>query len=95
VGHSVTLRPCARDAGVTLGPADDHNDPGNQEVKETFNKSVPADDIVLFSEYIADYTQKMTTYAGSAVNPEEYGKQIVSRLCPNTLPYELRTGSCI
>jgi len=69
------------------------NDPANQEVKETFNKSVPSDDIALFSGYIADYTQKMTTYAGSAVNPEEYGKQMVSRLCPNTLPYELGTAA--
>jgi hypothetical protein len=25
------------------------------------------------------------------VNPEEYGKQMVSRLCPTTLPYELGT----
>ena len=24
LGHGVTLRPCSRDAGVTLGPADDH-----------------------------------------------------------------------
>jgi len=56
------------------------NDPGNQEVKETFNKSAPADDIALFSGYIADYTRKMTTYAGSVMNPEEYGKQMVSRL---------------
>src|SRR6202012_2450309 len=40
------------------------NDPGNQEVKETFNKSVPSDDVALFSGYIADFTRKMTTYAG-------------------------------
>jgi uncharacterized protein DUF4331 len=69
------------------------NDPGNQEVKETFNKSVPSEDIALFSGYIADYIQKMVTYAGSAKNPEEYGKQMVSRLCPNTLPYELATAA--
>jgi hypothetical protein len=35
----------------------------------------------------------MTTYAGSAVNPEEYGKRMASRLCPNTLPYELGTAA--
>src|ERR1700675_4531904 len=69
------------------------NDPANQEVKETFNKSVPSDDIALFSGHIADYTQKMTTYAGSAKNPEEYGKQMVSRFCPDTLPYELGTAA--
>src|ERR1700679_3580648 len=69
------------------------NDPGNQEVKETFNKSAPKDDVALFSGYIAEYIQKMTTYAGSATNPEEYGKQMVSRLCPNFLPYELGTAA--
>ena len=69
------------------------NDPGNQEVKETFNKSAPSDDIALFSGYIADYTRKMTTYAGSVTNPEEYGKEVVSRLCPDTLPYELGTAA--
>jgi hypothetical protein len=69
------------------------NDPGNQEVKETFNKSVPLEDIALFSAYIADYTQKMVTDAGSVLNPEEYGKQMVSRLCPSTLPYESGTAA--
>src|SRR5277367_2142761 len=63
--------------------------PAIKEVKETCNKSGPSDDIALLSGYIADFTQKMATYAGSAVNPEEYGKQMVSRLCPITLPYEL------
>jgi hypothetical protein len=37
---------------------------------ETFNKSVPSDDIALFSGYIADFSQKMTAYAGSVRNPE-------------------------
>ena len=35
----------------------------------------------------------MTTYAGSAADPGEYGKQIAARLCPNTLPYELGTSA--
>jgi len=69
------------------------NDPGNQEVKETYNKSVPSGNIALLSGYIADFTQKMATYAGSVMNPEEYGKQIASRLCPITLPYELGTAA--
>jgi hypothetical protein len=69
------------------------NDPGNQEAKETYNKSVPSDDVDLLSGYIADFTQKMATYAGSVMNPEEYGKQMASRLCPITLPYELGTAA--
>jgi hypothetical protein len=67
------------------------NDPSHQEVKESFNTSVPAEDVASFSGYIADFTQKMTTYAGSVMNPDEYGKQMVARLCPTTLPYELGT----
>jgi hypothetical protein len=67
------------------------NDPSNQEPKETYNKSGPSEDIALLSGHIADFTRKMATYAGSAVNPEEYGKQMVARLCPITLPYELGT----
>jgi hypothetical protein len=35
----------------------------------------------------------MTTYAGSATDPDEYGKLIPARLCPNTLPYELGTSA--
>jgi hypothetical protein len=69
------------------------NDPGNQEAKETYNKSGPSDDVALLSPYIADFAQKMATYAGSVVNPEEYGKQVVARLCPITLPYELGTAA--
>jgi len=67
------------------------NDPNNQEVKESFNRSTPSDDVTLFSDYIADFTQKMSTYAASVMNPDEYGKQVVARLCPATLPYELGT----
>lgn len=67
------------------------NDPNNQEAKESFNKAVPSDDIASFSRHIAEFTQKMSTFAGSVVNSEEYGKKVASRLCPTTLPYELGT----
>ncbi len=67
------------------------NDPGSQDTKELFNTSVPSEDVTLFSKAIADFSEKMTTYAGSAADPSEYGKQIAGRLCPITLPYELGT----
>jgi hypothetical protein len=35
----------------------------------------------------------MTTYAGSAVDPQKYGEQMASRFCPDTLPYELGTAA--
>ena len=67
------------------------NDPADQRAKELFNASVPSEDVERFAKSIADFAEKMTTYAGSAQNPAEYGKQIAKRLCPNTLPYELGT----
>jgi hypothetical protein len=67
------------------------NDPSNQELKEQFNASVPSEDLERFAKSIADFTKRMTTYAGSTTAPDEYAKLITARLCPNTLPYELGT----
>jgi hypothetical protein len=69
------------------------NDPSDQEVKEQFNASVPSEDSERFAKTIADFAAKMTTYAHSATDPGEYGKQIARRLCPDTLPYELGTSA--
>jgi hypothetical protein len=60
-------------------------------VKELYNASVPSEDLERFTTSIADVAQKLATYAGSAADPAEYGKQIAARLCPTTLPYELGT----
>ena len=67
------------------------NDPSDQEVKEQFNASVPSEDLERFAKSIADVAEKMTTYAGSAADPGEYGKLIAARLCPDVLPYEIGT----
>jgi Domain of unknown function (DUF4331) len=67
------------------------NDPDAQDTKEQFNTSVPSEDVTRFSKAIADFTEKMTGYAGSAADPSEYGKRIAGLLCPMTLPYELGT----
>ncbi len=69
------------------------NDPNHQDVKERFNQSAPSDDQASFSEYIGDFAKTMTTYAGSVMNPDEYGKRMIARLCPVTLPYELGTAA--
>jgi hypothetical protein len=67
------------------------NDPAKQELREEFNRSVPSEDVAKFSGPIAEFAEKMTTYAGSVFNPGEYGKQVVDRLCPAMLPYEIGT----
>jgi Domain of unknown function (DUF4331) len=70
------------------------DDPSDQEAKkEQFNASVPSEDVERFATSIADVAETMTTYAGSAENPSEYGKRIAARLCPDTLPYELGTAA--
>ena len=63
----------------------------DEEAKEQFNASVPSEDLERFGKSIADVAEKMTTYAGSAADPGEYGKLIAARLCPDTLPYDLGT----
>ncbi len=67
------------------------DDPSNPKGKEQFNESVPSEDLERFAKSIADFAEKMTTYAGSTEDPSEYGKLIAARLCPDTLPYELET----
>jgi hypothetical protein len=68
------------------------SDPRDQDVKkEQFNASVPSEDLERFGNSIADFAEKMASYAGSAADPGEYGKLIAARLCPDTLPYELGT----
>jgi len=58
---------------------------GDHEVKkEHFNASFRPEDLARFGNLIADFTEKMTTYAGSAVDPGESGKLIAARLCRDT-----------
>ena len=44
-----------------------------------------------FSEQIGAFAEKMASYAGSLQDSSEYRKQILARLCPAMLPYELGT----
>jgi hypothetical protein len=61
------------------------------QLKEKFNTSGPNEDETSIAKPIADFVTAMVTYAGSATNPAEYGKQVAGRLCPSLLPYELGT----
>lgn len=67
------------------------NDPERQDVKEQFNTAVPAEDVRRFAKLIEEFSEKMSRYAGSVIDPQEYGKQVAARLCPTVLPYELGT----
>jgi hypothetical protein len=58
---------------------------------ERYNRATPANDVTLFSKPITDFTEKVTRLANSAANPSEYANQILARICPTVLPYELDT----
>ena len=59
--------------------------------REDYNKTTPADDADRFAPQIGKVTSHLAELAGSVANPSDYGKQLVARLCPTTLPYELGT----
>ena len=67
------------------------SDPAQPDLKEKFNRSVPADDVANFGPAIAEFSAKMAGYAGSAPDPQAYGQQVATRLCPTTLTYEIGT----
>lgn len=67
------------------------SDPALKDEAERYNRATPADDVTLFSKPISDFTEKVTRLANSAANPSEYANQILARICPTVLPYELDT----
>ena len=60
-------------------------------MKEQFNAASPSDDVNCFAKFIEEFSEKLSGYAKSVINPKEYGKQVAARLCPMVLPYELGT----
>ena len=79
-----------------MGPADDHthillSDPSLHDASENYNRAVPADEVALFFKPIRDFVEKVTALAHSAADPSAYATQLLARLCPSVLPYELDT----
>ena len=63
----------------------------DQDMREAYNRAVPADDLALFSGQIGMVAEKLSTLAGSAADPADYARTVIGRLCPTVLPYELGT----
>jgi hypothetical protein len=61
----------------------------DMDLREDYNRSVPADDLLRFSSQIRTIVEKVTQLAGSSTDPAEYAKQFIARICPTTLPYVL------
>jgi hypothetical protein len=60
-------------------------------MKEDFNRAGPSEDLARFSPQIGEVVERLVTLAKSSAYPAEYAKQVVARLCPAMLPYELDT----
>ena len=67
------------------------SDPSLHDASENYNRAVPADEVALFSKPIRDFVEKVTALAHSAADPSAYATQLLARLCPSVLPYELDT----
>jgi hypothetical protein len=59
------------------------------DMREDYNRVVPADDVARFSSQIKEVVEKVTKLAGSATDPADYAKELIARICPTTLPYTL------
>lgn len=60
-------------------------------MREDFNRAAPLEDVSRFSEQVAEVATRLTRLAGSAADPNAYGRMLAERLCPVTLPYDLDT----
>ncbi|MBV9886506.1 MAG: DUF4331 family protein, partial [Acidobacteria bacterium] len=67
------------------------SNPSLHGASENYNRAVPADEVALFSQPMHDFVEKVTALAHSAADPSAYATQLLARLCPSVLPYELDT----
>ena len=63
----------------------------DMDMREAFNRAIPADDVAKFGAHISGVAEKLAALAGSSASPSDYGKQLAGRLLPAVLPYELGT----
>jgi hypothetical protein len=63
----------------------------HDDLSEKYNRAIPAEEVALFSKPMRDFVEKVTALAGSAADPTAYATQLLARLCPAVLPYELDT----
>ncbi|MEH1887709.1 DUF4331 family protein [Nostoc sp.] len=59
----------------------------DDHLKDTYNKSLPREDVAKYGEEIAAFTAKVTQLAGTTTDPQAYGQQVVQFLFPDVLTY--------
>lgn len=63
------------------------------DLREQFNRSRPSDDTTMFVEATVRSVAGYTRLAGTAADPEAYGRRVASLLGSLTLPYQLGTAA--
>jgi Domain of unknown function (DUF4331) len=63
----------------------------DMQMREDFNRGLPAGDLATFGAQIAEIGEKLSRLAGSHANPGHYGKRLAERLLPAILPYRIGT----
>ena len=66
------------------------SEPGTTLVEE-YHRTLPKRDRELFAPAVARFVSRLTALAGTAEDPERYGRDMAEKLCPSLLPYELGT----
>jgi hypothetical protein len=64
---------------------------GDQQMREQYNRAVPADDLACFAGKIGRVVEKLSALAGSATEPGDHARKLIARLCPTVLPYVIGT----
>ncbi len=65
----------------------------DQDMRETYNRAVPTEDLALIGGQIAAVTEELTTLAASAAEPRSYAERLAKFLCPSIMAYELGTAA--
>jgi hypothetical protein len=63
----------------------------DMQMREDFNRGLPAGDLAAFGAQIAEIGEKLSGLAGSHAHPGHYGKRLAERLLPAILPYRIGT----
>jgi len=63
----------------------------DMQMRENFNRGVPADDLAAFGPQIAGIGEKLSGLAGSAADPPHYGRRLAEKMLPAVLPYRVGT----
>ncbi|WP_158804904.1 hypothetical protein [Acidisoma sp. L85] len=61
------------------------------EMKERFNRATPTDDQTAFIARITEVTEEILLLSGAPEQSSVYVKQLIARLFPTMLPYEIGT----